>query len=151
MRQIRRSALVPATPQRMFALINDIDRYPEFVPGCMAARVLERTTEALSARLTVGSGALQATFTTRNHLLQDQQIRMSLLEGPFKSLEGVWLLTPVADTSSGAPLGCQVELQLDFELRGGMMGLTLGPLMERMARSLVDAFVRRAATESPIR
>jgi ribosome-associated toxin RatA of RatAB toxin-antitoxin module len=141
MREIRRSALVPVSPQRMFELINDVERYPQFVPGCHAAEVLERQENLLRARLTVGSGALHTSFVTRNRLEPHRTIQMDLEEGPFRSLTGRWTLTPLG---AGELTGCNVELVLRFEMKGGLTGLALGPLVERMAASLVDAFVIRA-------
>jgi ribosome-associated toxin RatA of RatAB toxin-antitoxin module len=142
MREIRRSALVPVPAQRMFALINDIERYPDFVPGCQAASLLERGEGMLRARLTVGSGALRTSFVTRNQLVPDRSVSMDLEEGPFRSLTGQWTLEPLP----GAPgeEGCSVQLVLRFELQRGLAGLAMGPLIERMAGSLVDAFVARA-------
>jgi ribosome-associated toxin RatA of RatAB toxin-antitoxin module len=143
MREIRRSALVPATTRRMFALINDVAAYPDFVPGCSAAVVLEQSPELLRARLTVGSGLLRTSFVTRNRLTPTSSIQMELEEGPFRSLDGLWTLTPVTQPESGEEIGCRVELQLRFELQGGLAGMAMGPLLERMAGSLVDAFVAR--------
>jgi ribosome-associated toxin RatA of RatAB toxin-antitoxin module len=142
MREIRRSALVPVPAQRMFALINDIDSYPQFVPGCQAASVLERTRDMLRARLTVGSGALRTSFVTRNQLVADRSIRMDLEEGPFRSLTGEWTLEPLP--AAPGESGCSVQLVLRFELQRGLAGLAMGPMIERMAGSLVDAFVARA-------
>ena len=144
MKEIRRSALVPVPPQRMFALINDIERYPEFVAGCKAAEVLERDAGMLRARLTVGTGALHTSFVTRNRLEPDCSIQMDLEEGPFRSLTGRWTLTPLELPGGTDAAGCQVELVLRFELKGGLTGMAMGPLIERMASSLVDAFVARA-------
>ncbi|MEO8313903.1 MAG: type II toxin-antitoxin system RatA family toxin [Pseudomonadota bacterium] len=144
MREIRRSALVPATTRRMFELINDIAAYPAFVPGCSAAAVLEKTPGMLRARLTVGSGLLRTSFVTRNTLTPDSLIRMDLEEGPLRSLEGEWQLTPVRHPDSDLEIGCRVELHLRFELQGGIAGLAMGPLLERVAGSLVDAFVAQA-------
>lgn len=141
MREIRRSALVPVPAQRMFALINDVERYPEFVPGCQAASVLERAPGMQRARLTVGSGALRTSFVTRNQLVPDSSVRMDLEEGPFRSLVGEWTLEPLP---AGGDSGCSVQLVLRFELQRGLAGLAMGPLIERMAGSLVDAFVARA-------
>jgi ribosome-associated toxin RatA of RatAB toxin-antitoxin module len=148
MREIRRSALVPATTRRMFELINDVESYPGFVPGCSAATVIERSPELVRARLTVGSGALRTSFVTRNSLTADSSIHMELEEGPFRTLDGLWTLTPVAAPGSAAPIGCRVELQLRFELKGGLANLAMGPVIERMAGSLVDAFVARAREEA---
>ncbi len=146
MREIRRSALVPVPPQRMFELINDIEHYPQFVPGCHAAEVLERRSDLVRARLTVGAGALHTSFTTRNRLEPHRHIQMDLEEGPFKSLTGLWTLQPL-QAPGGEVSGCSVDLVLRFEMKGGLAGLALGPLVERMAGSLVDAFVTRARSE----
>jgi ribosome-associated toxin RatA of RatAB toxin-antitoxin module len=145
MRQIKRSALVPVSAQQMFQLINDIETYPQFVPGCAKAELLERSEQLLRARLTVGSGAFSTSFVTRNRLIADHQIFMTLEEGPLQSLDGVWTLTPVNETASGKTLGCKVELTLDFELAPGLKGLAVGAMVERLAGSLVEAFVRRSA------
>ncbi len=145
MRQIRRSVLVAASPERMFELINDVERYPEFVPGCAAAQVLERGVDSLRARLTVGSGAMRTTFVTRNRLQAPHAIDMELDEGPLRSLSGKWRLTPV---TAGEVSGCRVDLDLTFEVKSGLMGLAMGPMIERVAGSLVDAFVARAREKS---
>lgn len=129
----------------MFDLINDVQHYPEFVPGCAAAEVLERGPDSLRARLTVGNGPLRTSFVTRNRLQPPHVIDMTLDEGPLKSLVGRWLLTPVA---AGQVAGCRVDLELDFEVQGGLAGMALGPLIERVAGSLVDAFVARARERS---
>jgi ribosome-associated toxin RatA of RatAB toxin-antitoxin module len=144
MRHIRRSALVATSPQRMFELINDVERYPEFVPGCAGARVLERDEGELHAELTVGAGLLKTTFSTRNRLHPPERIEMRLESGPLKSLHGEWKLTPVA---AGDVAGCRVELDLSFEAQGGLAAMTLGPVIEKLASSLVDAFVSRARQE----
>jgi ribosome-associated toxin RatA of RatAB toxin-antitoxin module len=145
MRHIRRSALVAVGPQRMFDLINEVERYPEFVPGCGSARVLERSEDLVRAELTVGSGLMKTTFTTVNRLHPPALIEMQLAAGPLKSLSGRWMLTPV---TAGAVEGCRVELDLAFEPHGGLASLALGSMAERLASSLVDAFVARARQES---
>jgi ribosome-associated toxin RatA of RatAB toxin-antitoxin module len=147
MRQIKRSALVAATPQRLFELINDINRYPEFVPGCVAAEVLESSPTEMRARLTVGSGALKASFVTRNRLTPHHEILMELDEGPFKSLNGIWTLTPVIEPGSDVAAGCRVALDMSFDLGNRLKDMALGPMVERTAAALVDAFVSRAKTK----
>jgi len=127
----------------MFDLIDDVESYPEFVPGCTGARVLERSAEQVRAELTVGSGMLKVTFSTRNLLHRPGLIEIQLDKGPLKSLHGRWRLTPV---TAGAVAGCRVELDLTFEPHGAL-GLALGPLIERLGTSLVDAFVARARHE----
>lgn len=148
MRNVKRSALVAAPPRRVFELINDVARYPEFVPGCTAAEVLSRTPDEIVARLSVGRGPVSTSFTTRNRLEPDHRVTMQLVDGPFRSLDGVWTLTPVGSPEAGM-MGSRVELDLSFQLAGGLASLALAPLIERTAASLVDAFVLRAREPAP--
>jgi ribosome-associated toxin RatA of RatAB toxin-antitoxin module len=138
MREVKRSALVAQPPSRMFALINDIESYPAFVPGCTAARVESRTPREIIATLAVKKGPLRAELTTRNALEPDKRITMSLVQGPFRQLEGEWTLTSV-----GAE-GCRVELWMRFAFSNPMSAVVFEPLFEQTAASLVDAFVTRA-------
>lgn len=145
MRHIQRSALVAVSPGRMFEIINDVEHYPQFVPGCSNARVLERTPEQVHAELTVGTGLMKTTFSTLNRLHPPDRIEMQLESGPLKSLGGQWTLTPVA---SGAISGCRVELDLRFEPHGNIAAMALSPVVEKLASSLVQAFVARARQEA---
>jgi len=122
----------------MFALINDIERYPEFVPGCTHARVESRTPAEVVATIGVRKGPLQAEITTRNTLEQDRLVTMTLVRGPFKELTGEWKLTPV-----GAD-GCRIELFMRFAFANRMSAMIFEPIFEQTASSLVDAFVTRA-------
>jgi ribosome-associated toxin RatA of RatAB toxin-antitoxin module len=143
MREVKRSALISESPARMYQLINDIERYPEFVPGCTAARVESREPLAVVATLQIKKGPLHAEFTTRNLLEPDKRVLMQLVRGPFRVLEGLWTLTPLGD------LGCRVELEMRFEFANRMAGALFEPLFEGTAASLVDAFVKRARETKP--
>ncbi len=138
MRHVKRSALVAQPPSRMFALINDVESYPAFVPGCTHARIESRSPSEIVATLGVKKGPLHTELTTRNHLEQDRRVTMSLVKGPFKELEGVWTLTPVGES------GCRVELDMRFAFRNPMSAMLLDAAFEQTAASLVDAFVSRA-------
>ncbi len=122
----------------MFALINDVESYPAFVPGCTHARVESRAPEEIVATLGVKKGPMHAEITTRNRLEQDRRVTMSLVKGPFKQLEGVWTLTPVGES------GCRVDLDMRFAFRNPMSAVLFDSLFEQTASSLVDAFVARA-------
>src|SRR6185295_4052631 len=138
MREVKRSALIAESPARMYALINDIERYPEFVPGCTAARIDSRTPGEMVATLAIKKGPLRTEFTTRNLLEQDQRVLMQFVSGPFRVLEGLWTLTPLGD------LGCRIELEMRFEFANRVTGTLFESLFEDTAGSLVDAFVKRA-------
>lgn len=122
----------------MYALINDIESYPEFVPWCSWARVDSRSDSEIVATLGVRRGLLHTEFTTRNVLEADHRVLMHLERGPFTALEGTWTLTPVGD------LGTRVELELRFAFDSSFAAAIFEPLFEDTAASLVDAFVVRA-------
>jgi ribosome-associated toxin RatA of RatAB toxin-antitoxin module len=138
MREVKRSALIAEPPARMYELINDIERYPEFVPWCTAARVVSRKEHEVVATLNIKRGPLKTEFTTRNLLEPGSRVLMQFVSGPFRVLEGLWTLTALGD------LGCRVELEMRFEFANRVAGTLFEPLFEDTAASLVDAFVKRA-------
>jgi ribosome-associated toxin RatA of RatAB toxin-antitoxin module len=143
MRDFKRSALIARPPARLFALISDIERYPEFVPGCTFARIEARFAHEVIATLGVRRGALRAQFTTRNELEPDRRVTMNLVRGPFRVLAGEWLLTPLADA------GCQVSLSMRFAFSNPVSAVILEPLFAQTVGALVDAFVARARSTDP--
>ncbi|QOR40501.1 type II toxin-antitoxin system RatA family toxin [Billgrantia diversa] len=138
MPMVNRSALVRHTPRDMFELVNDFERYPEFLPGCRRARLLERDESHLIGEMTLGRAGLEQSFTTRNDLIEPERIEMSLVSGPFKRLRGRWLFLPMGE---GA---CKVCLELEFEFANRLMGMAFGKLFQQVAGQLVDSFTRRA-------
>ncbi|HEX3843084.1 MAG TPA: type II toxin-antitoxin system RatA family toxin [Steroidobacteraceae bacterium] len=142
MREIKRSALVAQPPSRLFALINDIESYPRFLPWCTHARVLSRTEREIVAAIGVKRGPLHGEFTTRNELEPDRQILMHLVDGPFKMLEGQWLLTPIG------PDGCRVELSMRFAFKNTLSAMMFEGQFAETIGSLVEAFVTRSRIPS---
>jgi ribosome-associated toxin RatA of RatAB toxin-antitoxin module len=124
MREVKRSALLNKPPAEVFALINDIESYPQFLPWCTHARVLSRSPTEIVATIGVRQGALHGEFTTRNTLEPQRSIRLELVSGPFRTLQGEWRLTPIETQ------GCRVE-----------------PMFAETIGSLVDAFVARARSQ----
>jgi ribosome-associated toxin RatA of RatAB toxin-antitoxin module len=141
MREVKRTALIAETPARMYRLVNDIERYPEFLPWCTAARVDSSKEGEVVATLTIKRGPLHAEFTTRNLLEPDRRVLMQFVSGPFRVLEGLWTFTALGE------LGCRVELEMRFEFANRVAGTLFEPLFENTAASLVDAFVKRARDE----
>jgi len=138
MRELKRSALVAQPQGRVYALINDIESYPQFVPWCEHARVRSRSEREIVATLGVRRGALHGEFTTRNELEPEERVRMHLVDGPFKVLEGEWRLSRIdADAS-------RIDLSLRFAFKSRVASLMFEPLFEETAVALLDAFVARA-------
>jgi ribosome-associated toxin RatA of RatAB toxin-antitoxin module len=134
---VRRSALLPYPPAALFHIVNDVTRYPEFLPWCSAARIVEEGPGEMIAALSLSASGFSETFTTRNRLTPFERIDMHLVSGPFRRLSGGWTFTAL-----GSDQGCRVELSLDFQPRG--MGRVLGGAFSRGADQLVDAFCSRA-------
>jgi ribosome-associated toxin RatA of RatAB toxin-antitoxin module len=133
-----RTSLVARLPDVMYRLVDDIERYPEFVPGCTSAEVLARSDQEVVARLAVRRGPLRTQFTTRNRLDPGRAVTMQLVEGPFKVLEGSWNFSPVASN------GCRIEFKLRFQFLNALKSALFEPLFEQMQAELVRAFVARA-------
>ena len=138
MREVKHSALVGKPPAVLFALINDIESYPQFLPWCTHSKVVSRTEHEIVATVGVKQGPLNGEFTTRNVLEPDKRILMHLVSGPFKMLEGEWLLTPIGDE------GCRAELSMKFAFKNSLTALLFEQKFAETAASLVDAFVARA-------
>ena len=138
MRELIRTALVNRPPELLYGLVCDVRSYPQFVPGCTGAEVLEETEQEIVVRLAVRRGALRTHFTTRNRLEPPARVSMSLVDGPFRSLDGVWNLTPMPGN------GCRIELRLNFEFSNALKAALITPLLTDIANSMVSAFVHRA-------
>lgn len=138
MSTISKSALVPYSAAEMFALVDDIDRYAEFLPWCRSTTEHERGADEVRASIEVAKGPVQKSFTTLNRMQANKMIEMRLVEGPFKHLEGFWRFDALNDTAS------KVSLDMAFEFSNKAMTLAFGSVFNQIANSLVDAFCKRA-------
>ena len=140
MPNINRSAIVPYTPEQMFALVDDINAYSEFLPWCQQSREHERSADVVRASIELAKGKVKKAFTTQNRLHKGKMIEMKLVDGPFRQLEGFWRFHPLKDGQA-----CKVELDLAFEFSNRIIAMAIGPVFTSVANSLVDAFVERAS------
>jgi len=138
MKRIRRSAIVEHAAAQLYALVEDIESYPQFLPWCVAARVHDRTPASTRATLTVGLKGLRQSFTTQNENRAADSIDMRLVEGPFRSFSAAWRFSAL---SAGA---CKIDFSLEYEFSSRMLARLLEPLFDRIADTMVDAFARRA-------
>ena len=136
-RRLARSALLPYAAEHVFALVNDIERYPEYLKWCRSAEILEAKDDEIVASLALSGRGMRETLVTRNRFEPGRRIALTLVEGPFRHFEGIWTFTPVGP-------GCRIHLTLEFELKSGFLALLGAPLLNRVADALVDAFSRRA-------
>ena len=135
---IQRSALLPYPARALYELVNDVAAYPQFLPWCAVTEVLEETDEHMLAALTVAKGNISQRFLTINNLQPGFRIEMSLREGPFSDLHGIWEFKALGEKA------CKISLDLTFEYAGPLVMATLGPLFTQAANTLVDAFCQRA-------
>jgi len=138
MRELQRSALVPHAAAAMYGLVNDVRAYPEFLPWCRSAVVHSETERFMEASLELYKGKMSRVFTTRNQMVAGERIEIGLVDGPFRHLEGHWFFESIDEAAS------EVRLEMRFEFDSLMGGVLFGPVFEDVARSLVDAFVKRA-------
>jgi ribosome-associated toxin RatA of RatAB toxin-antitoxin module len=139
MTTVQRSALVPYPAPLMYALVADIDRYPEFLPWCSRARIDAVEGDLVQATIEISFGGIRQRFTTRNVNKPCEAISLELVEGPFRHLHGRWVFTALGGDS------CKIEFAMSYEFRSELLGRLVGPVFGQIANTMVDAFVRRAA------
>lgn len=137
--KIRRSALVKYSPAQMFHLVNDVEAYPMRFRWCEAATIIERTDDSMVARLDLKFAGFHQVLTTRNAGIAPNRLHMSLVEGPLRSLEGVWDFIALGDA------GCKVALALDFDYAGKLGSAALSIGFQGLAGKMVDDFCAEAA------
>lgn len=136
--EIRRSALVKYSPTQMFDLVNDVEAYPKRFAWCTGAEVSERHEEMLVARLDLKFAGFKQSFTTRNTMMRPERLVMEMVDGPFRSLDGVWNFVALGDA------GCRIAFALDFEYAGRLGGSALKLGFQGLAGRMVDDFCREA-------
>lgn len=124
--------------QQMFDLVNDIEAYPQFLDGCVGARILARGDNWVEARLELSKAGVTQHFVTRNELVPPVSMSLQLVEGPFQYLRGAWQFVPLAETA------CKVIFTLEFAMQNRLLGLAVGKLFESVTTKQVDAVCARA-------
>ena len=138
MKRIARSAIVEHAAPAMYALVENVEAYPQFLPWCRKAQVRERTALRTVATLAVGLKGLSYEFTTQNANRPQEAIDLQLLEGPFRHFAAHWRFSALG------PGAARIDFAMEYEFAGGLVCRALGPLFVRIAVTLVDAFKRRA-------
>jgi ribosome-associated toxin RatA of RatAB toxin-antitoxin module len=144
MKSVRKTVLVPHSVQRMFALVDQVDDYPLFLPWCGGATTHERTPDSVVAEIQIAYHGIRQSFVTRNDNRAPERIDMHFVRGPFRTLAGHWRFIPLGD------LGCRIEFSLDYEFANSVLERLVGPIFDTIADGFVDAFVRRADAIQPL-
>jgi ribosome-associated toxin RatA of RatAB toxin-antitoxin module len=138
MKRVSRSAIVQHSAAELYAVVEDIESYPRFLPWCVGAEVKNRTPGSTLAKLTVGMRGVKQSFTTQNENRAPEAIDMKLVEGPFRRFAAGWRFQPLGERA------CKVDFSMEFEFSSRALAALLRPLFEKIADSMVDAFTRRA-------
>ncbi len=137
MTNVKKSRTVPFSCEQMYNLVNDVERYAEFLPYFVESTVHHRDEDEVQATLCVTAVGMQKSFTTRNRLQVNKMIEIRLVDGPFSHLEGFWRFDET-------PEGCLISFDLEFDFAGRMFSMLLGPAFEQVTNTMVDAFCDRA-------
>jgi len=138
MASVQKSVLVPYSAEQMFELVAAIEDYPQFLPWCGGAAILERGPEETLARIDINYHGVRAHFVTANRNERPERIAIELREGPFRQLGGTWRFLPLGTA------GSKVELEMHYEFATPVLARLIGPVFSHIAHTFIDAFVRRA-------
>jgi len=138
MTTVKKTALVKFSAQQMFKLVDDIESYPQFLPWCSGSRILKREDNIVEAELQISKAGFNKSFSTRNTSDGHGKLFMTLLNGPFSSLEGVWDFMPLREDAS------KISLDLEFEIHGAFASLAFGAVFNQICNTMVTSFTQRA-------
>ena len=150
MKHVRKSVLLWYSPREMYDLVTGIPAYPQFLPWCNKAEVVEQHEDGVTARLGLAYMGVHHSFTTRNHHVPAESVAVQLVDGPFSRLEGHWLFKALGRPGSD-DLACKVEFDLLYAFSSPALEAVVSPVFDRVANTLVDGFVRRAESVYGVR
>ena len=143
MKRVKKSVLLWYSPREMYELVTAIETYPEFLPWCDKAEVVERHADGVTARLGLAYMGVKHAFTTRNQHVAGESVTVQLVDGPFSLLEGAWLFRELGKPGSGSQ-ACKIEFDLGYAFSSPALETVVSPVFDRVANTFVDSFVKRA-------
>lgn len=135
---VEKSVLVNYSAERMYRLVDDVERYPEFLPWCGGSEVELRDGRLTRAAVLIDYHGIKQSFKTENRTQPPERIDIRLASGPFHRLDGAWRFTPLA------PHACKIEFRLHYEFSNRLLERLVGPVFKHITNTLLEAFVRRA-------
>ena len=143
MKHVRKSVLLWYSPSEMYELVTALDRYPQFLPWCDRAELLQTHEDGVTARLGLAYMGVRHSFTTRNVHVASESVMVQLVDGPFSLLDGTWLFKPLGRPGSEQP-ACKIEFDLRYAFASPALETVVSPVFDRVAETFVESFVRRA-------
>jgi ribosome-associated toxin RatA of RatAB toxin-antitoxin module len=144
MKHVKKSVLLWYSAHEMYELVTDVPAYPQFLPWCDRAEVIEKTDDGVMARLGLKFAGLHHSFTTRNVQVPDRSVNLSLVDGPFSVLDGAWSFNPIDAAGSAPTKACRIDFDMRYTFSSNALELVVSPVFDRIANTLVDSFVKRA-------
>jgi ribosome-associated toxin RatA of RatAB toxin-antitoxin module len=135
---VEKTVLIEYSAAQMFELVDGVERYPEFLPWCSRTELKYRDAGKTVATLYIDFHAVKSHFTTSNEKVFPLQMKILLVDGPFRRLEGDWSFKPLGERA------CKVEFRLHYEFSSRLFEKIIGPVFSHIAGTFVDAFVKRA-------
>ena len=140
---VEKTVLVAYSAEQMFNLVDRVEDYPDFLPWCGGASVVEIEGSCVHATVHINYHHIKQSFTTENKRLPPSRIDMTLQDGPFRHLDGSWHFIALNDTA------CKIEFKLHYEFSSKLLEKLVGPVFHYIANSFVDAFIHRAEKVYP--
>lgn len=138
MKKVEKNVLVLHSAKQMFDLVDKVEDYPNFLPWYSKTEVIERKDKELKARLFMDYMGVRQSFATHSHNIPGSEIRMDLLEGPFKTLRGTWKFIDLGGDM------CKIEFRLEYDFSNMLLSTVISPVFNHLSGTLVDAFVKEA-------
>ena len=136
---VEKSVLIAHSASQMFALVDRVEDYPQFLPWCNRTELKFRDAHKTAATLFINYHSVNSHFTTENEKEEPLRMTIRLVDGPFRRLEGVWRFKPLSDAA------CKIEFELNYEFSSKVFEKVIGPVFSHIANTFVDAFVKRAS------
>jgi ribosome-associated toxin RatA of RatAB toxin-antitoxin module len=146
MKHVRKSVLLWYSSQEMYDLVTGVQAYPTFLPWCRSAEVLEQHDDGITARLGLTYMGVQQAFTTRNVQVPNELVTLTLVDGPFSTLDGTWHFRSLgaAQGTKSTPNACKIEFEMRYAFASPALEAVVSPVFDKVANTFVDSFVKRA-------
>ncbi|MCB1937173.1 MAG: type II toxin-antitoxin system RatA family toxin [Nitrosomonas sp.] len=138
MAEIEKTVLVPYSAEKMFSLVDDVAKYPDFLPWCDGTSVNPQNETITHATVNINYHHVKHSFSTENKRNPPELIEMTLLDGPFEHLDGHWRFIPLSDDA------CKIEFRLHYTFSHKILEKLVGPVFHMIANSFVESFIERA-------
>lgn len=138
MAQVNKTVLVGFSDAQMYALVDTVEKYPEFLPWCGGVDLIQRDEASTVATLHIAYHGIKQHFTTENHKTYPSHMRISLRDGPFKHMDGLWQFIPLSENA------CKIVFELNYEFSNTFLDKLIAPVFSHIANTFVDSFVLRA-------